>query len=304
MSRSTSKARLSVVVVSFNLPSLLTSCLEALTASAGASDVEILVVRAAPLLPVDHAQQLNAFPGVRFVTAPGDANVPRMRSIGIEMSRGDIVALIEDDCIVGLGWCEAVIAAHQKPDIAIGGAVEPGPYRRSLDWAVYFCEYARFMLPLAPNDGGALAGNNVSYKRDALLEFPNAWANGLYDVFLHWQWQKLGLPTRSEQTLVVTNVNSWSIRHVTSVPFHHGRAFAGQRCASRPLLTRVAFFLLAFSLPLLKPARIIRESVSRKRLIGRVIQAFPWIVVFTTSWSIGECLGYLSGPGDSPSRWR
>lgn len=303
-SETMSTPRLSVVVVSFNHPSLLIPCLDALRADAATSDVEILVVRHVRAAKAHGAHHPNAFPGVRFIAADPDAIVPKMRSMGIETSRGEIIALIEDDCIVERGWCDAVLAAHRTPDIAIGGAVEPGPYRRGLDWGVYFCEYGRFMRPL-PRDGkGALAGNNVSYKRDALVRFSDSWTNGFYDVFLHWTWQALGLPMRAEQTLVVRNVNSWSIKHVTSVPFHQGRAFAGQRSASRPMSVRVACSLLALFLPLLKLGRIIRESVSRRRLIGRVIQALPWIVVFTTSWSIGECMGYLSGPGDSPSRWR
>jgi hypothetical protein len=290
-----------VIVVSFSEPRRLLACLDALSVDAAAAAIEIVVVRSARAAPIDAGCSPEAFARVKLIVA--DATVPQMRSMGIEASCGDIVALIEDDCVVARGWCEAVLAAHGTPDVAIGGAVEPGPYRRGLDWGVYFCEYGRFMRPLS-NSGGVLAGNNVSYKRDALARFADAWRNGLYDVFFHAMLLDQGLPIRTEETLVVRNMNSWSIRHVTSVPFHHGRAFAAQRFTNRPMSARYAFSGLALFLPLLKVARIIRESASRRRLAGRLVQAFPWIVAFVTSWSIGECIGGLAGPGDSPSRWR
>ena len=297
--------RLSVTVVSINTEALVTRCLTALMAQAKADVVEVLVVADWHRSGGTPDERLKRrFPDVRWIGAPEGCTVPRMRSLAIAASRGEIVALLEDDCVVEDDWCRTVLDAHRTPDLAIGGAVEPGPYHRGLDWAVYFCEYGRFMLPLTPNGDAALPGNNVAYKRAALTQLPRGCQDAFYDVQVHWAWQKAGLPMRADPALVVHNVNSWSLGHVTHVPYHHGRAFAGQRFAALPAWRRVVLGVLCLPLPVLKVWRIVKDTVRRRRLLGRLVQALPWIALFTTSWSLGEGMGCVFGPGDSASKWR
>ena len=285
---------------------MLTQCLEALTAHSAAERIEILVAYDSDGSVGRVVTSLGArFPQVQWLAVGSAATVPRLRSHGMAAARGEIIALLEDDCVVEREWCEAAIAAHTTEHLAIGGAVEPGSYKHALDWAVYFCEYGRFMLPLQPetNVVSALAGNNVTYKRSALSRVPSK-DEGFYDVFVHTAWQRAGIPMRTERTIVVRNMNSWSLAHVTSVPYHHGRAFAGQRVACRSRPWRAGMALLALGLPILTLCRIVRRTASRKRLVGRLLQALPWMVVFTTSWSLGEAMGYAWGAGDSAARWR
>ena len=297
--------RLSAVVVAFTGGPVLEQCLAALHAQTGAGPIEIVVVFDAEgpcALAVAPAR--IRYSAVRWVAAPPGTTVPRMRSLGIRNTNGKIVALLEGDCAVEPGWAAAAVAAHETDDVAIGGAVEPGPYAKSLDWAVYFCEYGRFMLPLRPraNLALALASNNVTYKRGPVLEAADD-PGGFYDIAAHTTWQDAGWPMRTDGALVVRNLNSWSLPHVTSVPYHHGRAFAAQRFPDRPG-RRGIYGLLAISLPAVKTGRVIIDTLVRGRLTGRLIQALPWIVVFMTSWSFGEMVGYLGGPGHSAARWR
>jgi hypothetical protein len=210
-----------------------------------------------------------------------------------------LIALTEDDCVVEAGWSSEA-KADIGPAAAVGGAVEPGPYRRALDWAVYFCEYGRFMLPVP----SALSGNNVVYSRQAIAALPEATRGEWHDAFVHAAWQRDSVPTRVNAAMVVRNVNSWSAGHVTSTPFHHGRAYAARRFGARSALARSGIALLTLGLPALKIARIMSDTLSRRRLAGRLALALPWILVFVVSWSAGECAGCLWGPGSSPSRWR
>ena len=130
---------LSVVIVSFNGPRLLRGCLASVTSQSPPQDAQLIVVTNW----VDEQGRsalAHEFPAVQWVTEVPGTTVPVLRRRGMRASHGLVVALLEDDCMVSADWCHAVLAAHRTADVAIGGAVEAGPYRHARDWAIYFCE--------------------------------------------------------------------------------------------------------------------------------------------------------------------
>lgn len=295
---------LSVVVAAFNRPEILARCLAALAPQAVPGAVEVLVAGRADDQAA--AAAVARVPGCRWLPSPPGSTIPALRAAGIAAARGEVVALLEDDCVVPAGWCDAIVAAHAAaPAVtAIGGAIEPDAYPTGLDWGVYFCEYVRFMAPFH-GPVAALPGNNASYKRQRLLA---AWAPtdaepGFYDVFVHWRLQQAGEALLADARLAVVNVNRWGGRNVTAVPYHHGRAFAGMRARGRPPWLRPLWAMVALALPLLQTARHLREVLRRGRRVGRFLGALPWVLAFTASWGAGEFVGALAGPGDSASRW-
>jgi hypothetical protein len=295
---------LSVVVVSFNEISQLERCLRSLAAQAAPPDTEVIVIRKWDQDTGDLAVMKTAFPETIWVNAT-DGTIPRMRSRGIAESRGEVVALIEDDCVVDTHFGAALLRAHASPHIAVGGAVEPGSYQTALDWATYFCDYARFMLPFPAGETSVLPGNNVSYKRAVVQELLSLGAaDGLQEAFVHAAWSRSGRLMKADPQVVVRNENSWTVAAVSSLPFHHGRAFAGQRGQSWPLPRRLAFAAAAVGLPVLHAGRILIRVVARRRRVGQLARALPWVAVFGLSWSAGECVGYALGPGTSLLRWR
>jgi GT2 family glycosyltransferase len=298
--------KLSVIIPSFNSLSLLEKCLEALVPQMQAGLVEVLAIRDREAAPTDEYQILQQrFDRVQWIAAPEGATVPQMRMLGIAQSKGDIIALIEDDCIVCADWCSSVIQAHQSAaDGVIGGAVEPGAYTTGLDWGIYFCEYARFMQPFE-GTVQVLPGNNVSYQRTTLTQLLQNHPNneGFYEVFMHSALQQAGRSLTADPALVVHNCNSWKFTNISTVPFHHGRGFAGMRFASQPL-KRLLFLGVALLLPLIQMSRIIKVVFDRKRYLFELIWAIPAILMFWISWSVGEFVGYLLGPGNSLERWK
>lgn len=295
---------LSVVVIVVTGATTLSRCLEALAAQPHAAATETIVVFD------EEDRELADLRGrlarVEWLAVPGGTTVPQMRARGLARARGSIVALLEDDCVVAPAWSTAVLAAHETADVAIGGAVEPGPYRRGLDWAVYFCEYGRFLPPFRPGADvvRSLAGTHVTYKREAIAAADLAGADGFVDVFVHDAWRRAGRSLRADETLVVRNVNRWRLADVTIAPFHHGRAFAGRRALGQSPLERLARCLATPVLPAVLAGRIIRDAVSTRRFARRLVPALPWIVLFVTSWSIGEAAGGIGGAGHSPAHWR
>jgi hypothetical protein len=296
--------RLSVVIASSNDGRLLAQCLRAIALQAVPGEVEVIVVRASNRhLSAEQQRLFGEMPSVRWIEAPANATVPQLRGLGISASRAERLALLEDDCVVNADWCHQATSVPASA-VAIGGAVEPGPYERALDWAVYFAEYARFMLPVPKTPYAPLPGNNVLYSRRAILALPSEWQADFQEAFVHPAWQRDGVPTTVTDSLVVRNINSWSHSHLTSVPYHHGRAFSGRRLQGRNFITRAAFAVLTLGLPLLKVARIVSEVLRRRRFRGHLTRALPWIVIFAISWSAGEFVGALRGAGQSPLRWR
>ena len=291
--------RLSIIVIALNAIGLLERCLEKV-AEEMEEQIEVLVVGRWSD-EVERERLRASFPRMRWLAAPPDANVPLMRNLGVQHSRGELVALLEDDCLVGDGWARRVVDAHGARYVAIGGPVDPGDYKRSLDWGIYFCEYGRFMSPFS-GTVPFLPGNNVAYKREELLASLDE--RGLYDVYLHEQWMSEGRTLLADPHLSVTNINRWSYRHATLVPFHHGRTFGAMRVAEKKLPHRFLYAAIALILPLLQPLRRLRDVLRRRRHLRHFFYALPWVVLFYSSWAFGEFLGYLTGAGGSASRWR
>ena len=290
--------KLSVIVVCLNPPDVREKCLDVLANQMDSSDTEILVVGRSVK---DEQNGGGRSSSIRWLSAPVESTVPQMRTYAILQSRGEIVALLEDDCVVSESWMSDVMKAHAGEDKIIGGAIAAGNYPRLLDWAVYFCEYARFMPPFSGLQS-ALPGNNVSYKRTALPSLNPT--DGFYEVFFHDQWLNSGGRLVANPNMEVTNVNHWSVRHITSIPFHHGRAFAGMRSSQFSLWRKGVYSLLSLALPTLKLYRLAVVVYNRRKYRSQFIFSLPLTAIFLASWSIGEMIGYAAGTGRSAEQWR
>lgn len=301
---------LSVIVIAFNGCTLLERCLSSLERQTRQENVEILVV-IHEAVQTKHLETTHR--RFRWIRAPRHYNVPQMRSLGIARCRGEIFALLEDDCIADENWFASLLTVHQATSAtAIGGSVNPGPYTRCLDWAHYFSEYGRFLPPLRPGPTSTLPGTNVSYKRPFLLaglgiqedELESSLRDGFYETFVHQRLLQTGHKLMAEPSLVVYNVNSWKLAGVLGKCYHHGRGYAGMRVAGLPLLKRSRYVLLALLLPAVLTGRTVRQVLTRRTYRWKLVESLPGIVVISLSWSLGELVGYASGPGDSLARWR
>ena len=66
---------------------------------------------------------------------------------GIDAASGEIVALTISQMIPAPNWIQA-LREQQRTFDAVGGAIDPAPGLRLVDWAEYFCRYSRDMRPL------------------------------------------------------------------------------------------------------------------------------------------------------------
>ncbi len=292
--------QLSVVIASINGADSLADCIASFVNQPRGGEVEIVVAessdngRAATLC--------SEYPTVRLFHFAEPKSIPALRAIGLLHARGDVLAMTEDHCLADPHWVENMLRAHESPHWVIGGAVENAATKRLIDWAVYFCEYGRYMLPVAPGPTDDLPGPNVSYKRAALERFRDLLEPATWEPFWHWRLMSQGVQLINDPRLVIYHRKNFTFRGFMSERYYYARSFAGRRVAGAPVVKRLLFTLGAPLLPPLLLARIVIRAWRKGRHRRELLLSLPYIVLFTLSWSLGELIGYRCGAGDSLQR--
>ena len=290
----------SVVLTSTTGGRALLDCIESFKRQGTPAELEIVVAACPSADSGDGASRPD--PRVRVLQFSGRRSIPELRAAGLGAARGRILAMSQDRCVAGDGWLAAVIEAHRSADAAIGGAVEPAADARTVDWAVYFCEYGRYMLPFAAGPSDDLAGPNVTYKREALVEFEDLLRAGTWEPLWHWRLKERGLSMRRDPRLIVYHRRHFTFSGFVRERYHYARSFAGQRFAHRAWVRRWLFAAGTPLLPVLVLFRMTRQIVPKRRHRREFLRAFLFIVVFSIAWAIGESVGYVFGSGQSAAR--
>jgi GT2 family glycosyltransferase len=116
----------SVIVVTWRRPDSVQGCLRHLAELPAGPD-ETLVVDGSP----DDltAAAVEAFPLVRHLPFAGGAgHMTAARNVGLLHTSGEIVALLDDDAFVRIGWLEGLLAAFADPEVGAvaGRTCSPG----------------------------------------------------------------------------------------------------------------------------------------------------------------------------------
>lgn len=286
--------RLSVVVVPFAGAHYLERCLDALARQADAPPFEIVVPVAGRATPLRSAAGAAH---VREIRVAGDAGPAALRAAGLRASRGDLVAFTEDHCIPAGDWCAAIVRAQEAPHAAIGGAVEKEGRDGALAWALYLCDYGRYMRPLAAGPAHYLTDVNVSYKREALRGLPEAEAPEFHETAVNWALARRGDTLWLDPAIVVRQQRGARWLSALRDRFVHGWIFAGTRVPGMSAPARAVRAGLTASLPGVLVARAAGQALRRRRHLGALVRATPAMIAMTTAWSLGELAGYLLGRG-------
>lgn len=239
------------------------------------------------------------FSNARFFHFAEKKSIPALRVAGLARARGDIVALTEDHCLFHEQWATNVLRAHAAPELVIGGAVENAATDRLVDWAVFFCEYGRYMLPSIAGETTSLPGSNVTYKRAALDKYRDVFAAPTWEFFWHARLLRAGVALFNDPRLIVYHRKNFTLGGFWRERFHYARSFAGERSKHTTWVRRA---LYVGGAPFLSPLLVWRSAATvwRKRRQRReLILALPYIFLFTLAWSLGEWIGYVAGQGAS-----
>jgi GT2 family glycosyltransferase len=299
---SKSRLKLSIVIAASNNISLLEECLKSLQNQTTAEDTEIIVVSNYIDGLVEKVK--SQYTDVKFVSLSAGTTIPMLRTAGIRYSRGEIVALLEDNVILDKNWCAEIKKAHELPYAIIGGSVENANGKKKLDWAVYFYEYGKYMQPNQTGVVDSLAGNNITYKRKVLKNLNNKIFEGFFETFINWELMKSGESLYMVPSAIAYHTKSYDLKKVIPQCYHHGRSFAGMRIYNATLFKRVLFILGSMTLPILLPWRITLIIFRKGRHFRELLLSLPYLILLMSSWGIGEFCGYLFGEGASTAKWK
>jgi len=166
----------SVVVVTYGRPDSVRECLEHLE-RLQTPPLEVVVVDATP---EDTTRRLvrERFPEVRLLHSTlGRGTTPESRQMGFAVTRGDVVAFIDDDAYVDPDWLDELVAPYADPDVvAVGGRADngiPGEESEGLGQIGRLLPDGRLTGNFAADPGRAvevdhLLGANMSFRRTSL----------------------------------------------------------------------------------------------------------------------------------------
>ncbi len=291
---------LSVVIAIVSDAQHLRGCLSALAEQQDPPEMEILV-------PHDgrdpNVEALSAeFPGVRFLQfddlrfsdGTGREHHDELRARGLAAARANIVALLEDHGRAAPDWGRRVVDTHQAPHAAIGGAIE-NEVDRTLNWAVYFCDFGRYQNPVQAGPSFYISDANISYKRAALERVKHIWQDSFHETSVNAAiLSGGGILWLSPEIVVYQHREKMTLASALRERFVWGRSFAGTRAGELSAGKRILFLVLSPALTVLLLLRKVRDIVQKKRLTGKFIQALPLTALLTGFWSLGEFTGYLT----------
>jgi hypothetical protein len=222
---------------------------------------------------------------------PG-ALVPELWRDGIDAATGEIVALTISPMRPAPDWV-ARIRERLGEDEVVAGAIEPGEGLRIVDWAEYFCRYARDMLPFARRENPEIPGDNCAYRRELLTRTRDRYRDGFWEPEVNRALRALGVALWHDPSVVVYQGRSAGFRAFFRQRLEHGRAYGRQRGAHFGGARNVVGVALAVVVPFVLVVRTAGEVFSRGRFRTRLLVALPVLFAVDAAWAAGEAMGHL-----------
>lgn len=299
--------RVSVVVTIVDGADAVRECLASLSAQEVPPALEVIVPYDDSVGAVGELD--TEFPDVRFLrmgrmetdrplASPAGQHelYDRRRSVGLAAATGDVVCILEDRGVPGPTWAATVARLHgELPHAVIGGAVECG-VDKALNWAVYFCDYGRYQLPLEAGSREYVTDVNISYKRAPLERVRALWQERYHETTVHWQLIRDGETLYLTPELVVSQRRTGlGLGSILRERVEWGRLFAYTRGKECAISRRLAYAAMTPILPLVLMVRHARMQLEKRVRLRRFIEVSPLVALFLAAWSFGELVGYLSG---------
>jgi len=295
------KPFISIVIASAAGGDFLFHCLNSLVDQYKKNGAEIIVVDRRGEEMVEKIQ--SDFPNIRLVpTSPEDRlSVPELRCLGIQQSRAEVVAVIEEHCIAAPDWIQSILTEIQPGDAAVGGPVVDSKYQRIQDWVVYFSEYHNYLPPWQAGPRYLLNGVNIAYNRELLVKHLDLLSQGYWEVVLHPALSGDGV-FRAIPGMKVYHRGPFEYRYYLEQRYLLSRVWGGTQRQNVNPIKRLGYLILAPIIPLLLLIRMANRVMKSKNYLSKFIFSLPLLVPVVIAYTVGEWTGYLVGKGDALQR--
>jgi hypothetical protein len=225
-------------------------------------------------------------------------SVPELRALGVEHSRGHVLAIIEEHCVASPGWLQAIQDSLRRGDVAVGGPILDDDYDRITDWVVYFSEYHNYLPPWSEGERYTLNGANIAYLRQNLLNHQDVLSSGYWEVVLHPLLAREGT-FRAAPSMCVNHTGPFGYRYYLRQRYLLSRVWGGMQRKRVSSFRRFVYLLAAPVLPVLLLSRMAKAVLSARQFFGKLLLALPMMIPMVVAYAWGEWLGYLLGEGSA-----
>lgn len=269
--------------------------LDALGSQSAADRIEVVVVDMGP----GDAPDLSTPDGVpaTYVRMPAAGSFASARAEAARRASTRVVAYLEDHAVPDSGWAAAVSRAHEGPWAAVGYAFTNANPKSFGSRVSHIADYGPWAHPGPHGPLRLLPGNNVAYKREALLSLGER-LDGLLvvDFNVQHELRSQGRETYLESGALVAHENFTRLTELYAANYSYTRLMAMNRSVGWSRGRRLAYAVLVpVAVPWMKLARLLRSLRGRRQLWGSVAVALPFVVANYAWSSIGEARGYLGG---------
>jgi cellulose synthase/poly-beta-1,6-N-acetylglucosamine synthase-like glycosyltransferase len=239
------------------------------------------------------------FPTVRFIQLNRRAFAGTARNIGIQKSKGEIVAFVDADCSSSLDWLSRVVSWHRKGYRVVGGSIANGSHDNIFSKAEYPLEIIEFSPNNPKREVKFVSAANCSFSREVFTRyglFPNIRAGE--DIILCHKMVNQGEKIIFDPAIKVFHRNDIGLRDYIKKQIMHGQfsyeirqmEMISGSFINHPLILP----LLIPILPLVRAVRVVYRSVYLKnRLILDILSTFPLFFLGCLMWSFGYTRGYV-----------
>lgn len=224
------------------------------------------------------------------ITPRGEA-----RLCGVRNASASVVAFVEDHAYPAAGWAEALLGAHTGSRAAVGYQILNANPECAASWANLFLYYGPWVERSAPVGNILLPSENISYKRDILMEYGDSLASHFQnDYILHRDLLRKGFSLYLEPAARVYHWNINSYRASFSYSLMNGLIFAAVRSSEWTILRRLSYAGGSFLIPFIRAPRIFSDF--RRAGHGKLLpKCIPALIVGLFAGACGEMAGYALG---------
>jgi glycosyltransferase involved in cell wall biosynthesis len=292
----------SVVIPSYNSARHIRRCLRALFNQRTDLPFEVILVDSSD----DGADQITAaeYPQVRIFHFNERCLVGTARNIGFERARGEVVLILDSDCIANPSWIDQMYYGIKKLNAdGVGGSLENGTPWSLSGCLQYYLEFFRALPCKAkPYESPYLIGGNCGFRRNVFEIARYTDPPTADDWIFNWELLSKGKILYFLPMASVTHLNKTGLKRVFHYQYRLGLGACVYRSMVSPDDVRIfrQFPFLAFLIPAVIVPRIGGLVLIRRGIFEffKFVLLLPMLWVANTVWAAGfyrELMNQKSG---------